>query len=286
LFNSAGQSKDSGRQEVESILVLEDTLKTRQKHMQQLEGQLTKKGTDVVEVVEQLQDVRASCTRLSDTIRRKRATLGVGQRKTLKNMKDNSFLQLRMNARAVKTRIRDCLRQRKFELERLERSYRHGKVKGLTPGFALMENLERKLTEHTKSTVKRREPGISKLVKTYNDHCKEMQTLAKQWKAPRSLFVPQPIDSKKLFALDVDDNIWQDAGLDGEEDGMVPLWLGNEDVRKGIKYLLVLDRCLEEEIRLKQERAAMQLWLREEWEILQRAIAANGVYDTTNTRFC
>jgi hypothetical protein len=44
---------------------------------------------------------------------------------TLQKLKADIFLQIRMNARALKTRIRDRLRQRKFEIERLERSYRH-----------------------------------------------------------------------------------------------------------------------------------------------------------------
>jgi hypothetical protein len=42
----------------------------------------------------------------------------------LEKMKKDIYLTVRLNALAIKTRIRDRLRQRKFELERLERSYR------------------------------------------------------------------------------------------------------------------------------------------------------------------
>lgn len=279
-----------GKQEVEAILLLEDSLKAHKKHTQQLEDQLAKdsaQGGDVVEVGMQLRDARATFTRLTDSIRRKRANLGVDQRSALRKLKDNTFLQIRMNARAIKIRIRDRLRQRKFELERLERSYRHavnGKFRLSVFNRDLNDYPEHKLTGHADTSIKHREPGIAKLTKTYNDYCKELQSLAKQHQAPRKAFIPKPIDPQKIFALDVDDDIWQDVGLDGEEDKAVPLWLGNDDVRKGIKHLLMLDRCLEEECRLKRERVAMQSWMNEEWEILQKAINANGVCVETHAQ--
>ena len=59
---------------------------------------------------------------------------------------------------------------------------------------------------------------------------------------------PTHIHMDKLFSLDVDDDIWQDIGLtETDESTDPPLWLCNEDVRTGIKVMLELDRCLEEE---------------------------------------
>jgi hypothetical protein len=81
----------------------------------------------MVEMSLEVQELRESCHRISENIRKRRATLGVGQRTALRRMQDNEFLQLRVNALAVKTRIRDRLRQRKFEREPLERSYRHAR---------------------------------------------------------------------------------------------------------------------------------------------------------------
>jgi hypothetical protein len=102
-----------------------------------------------------------------------------------------------------------------------------------------------------------------------------MEGLVRQRQAPRNAFIPKPIDVQRLFALDVDDDIWEDAGLD-DEDGVIPPWLGDNNVRKGIRSVLMLDRCVEEEHRLVNERASMQLWMHEEWETVQRAIAMNG----------
>ena len=106
---------------------MEDSVKDYRARVRQLEDQLSKASTidvDAVELGIQLADARASCVKLQDSVRRRRTALGVGQRAALQRIRDSLFLQIRMNARAVKTRIRDRLRQRKFELERLERSYR------------------------------------------------------------------------------------------------------------------------------------------------------------------
>jgi hypothetical protein len=83
---------------------------------------------------------------------------------------------------------------------------------------------------------------------------------------------PQHIVRDGLFKLDVDDDIWQDVGLDDELEGPIPRWLGDENVRDGIKNLLELDRCREEEIRLQKERCTMQDWMREEWMCVDATI--------------
>ena len=73
--------------------------------------------------------------------------------------------------------------------------------------------------------------------------------------------------------MDVDDDIWQDIGL-AETDGSTdpPLWLCDEDIRTGIKAMLELDRCLEEEPRLLMERRSLQEWFAEEWIVVKWAM--------------
>jgi hypothetical protein len=135
---------------------------------------------------------------------------------------------------------------------------------------------DRKLSSNAESAVKRREPGILKLAKTYNDLCTEMQTLARRRKASRNVALPQLVDVHKLFALDVDDEIWQDVGLDEDDDGAAPLWLTDTKTRKGIQHLLMVDRCIEEEARLKKEQVALQEWMCEEWSTLERACTSTA----------
>ncbi|KAJ6553775.1 hypothetical protein DFH09DRAFT_857240, partial [Mycena vulgaris] len=101
----------------------------------------------------------------------------------------------RMNAQAVKSRLRDRLRARKFERDWVERSS------------------QQKLLSHTPSAVKRREPQISHLKTDYNKLCDAIMTEICMGRAPRGSIASDYIDTKALYALDVDDAIWQDVGL-------------------------------------------------------------------------
>ena len=80
--------------------------------------------SDIVGVSERLQDARQHQLRLEQGLQRKKQILGVDEQADLRKLRNDAFLRLRMNALALKQRLRDRLRQRKFEIERLERSYR------------------------------------------------------------------------------------------------------------------------------------------------------------------
>jgi len=130
----------------------------------------------------------------------------------------------------------------------------------------------KKLQSHAEDQIKRKEPGILQLAKKYNQLCGELKVMLERNEGPRGAVAPLPIEKDGLFNLDVDDDIWQDIGLedrDPSED--IPLWLGDDDVRRGIKVLLELDRCNEEQRRLCKEREAMQEWMMEEWNCLMIA---------------
>ncbi|KAG2741772.1 hypothetical protein P692DRAFT_20750394, partial [Suillus brevipes Sb2] len=192
--------------------------------------------------------------------------LGTEDKVNLEKMKKDLYLTVRLNALAVKTRIRDRLRQRKFELERLERSYR------------ATVNAEHKLHVNTQHSIKRREPGILKLVSTYNGPCPQLRSLIRQHRAPPYAIMPHIIPRDGIFLLDVDDEIWQDVGLD--DDTMAPpAWLSDDAVRNGIHFQLEVDRCMEEEARLMRERAVIQEWMLAEWEAI-RGASNNAVTDT------
>jgi len=77
----------------------------------------------------------------------------------------------------------------------------------------------------------------------------------------------------------VDDEIWQDVGLE-DEVADPPRWLVDDNVRQGIRLLLDHDRCVEEENRLSHECCVMQEWMSMEWTALQSARAVAGEYHT------
>ncbi|KAJ7207315.1 hypothetical protein B0H12DRAFT_991225, partial [Mycena haematopus] len=92
--------------------------------------------------------------------------------------------------------------------------------------------------------------------------------LIKSGKAPPKAIAPMPVPREGLWQLDVDDDIFQDVGLDDRDDQYddePPLWLCDEKVRAGIKAMLDLDRSEEEDARLRREGMALRVWFAEEW---------------------
>jgi DNA-binding transcriptional regulator YbjK len=90
-----------------------------------LETNANASGTQLLDFASSLEAARSQCKIITAAIHRKRVALSVDGRLNLQNLRESKYLQLRMNARALKSRIRSRLQQRKFELERLERAYQH-----------------------------------------------------------------------------------------------------------------------------------------------------------------
>ncbi|KAJ7077217.1 hypothetical protein C8R44DRAFT_836767 [Mycena epipterygia] len=162
------------------------------------------------------------------------------------------YYSARMNARALKERLHAKLRDRKFELDPIERSFRR----------TVSENQR---NEHAGAAIKRREPNIARLAKAYNKVCDEIAALIKAKKAPKGVVAPLPVPAKGLYQLDVDDVIWQDLGLDGDDEAPPP-WLSNDKVRAGIRAMLQKDRCAEEAPRLLREHGHLWTWFSIEWK--------------------
>jgi hypothetical protein len=132
-FLVTGRSKNKGRQAVQAILLLNDAVEHQRKAVMKLEGRLAADTLDDVGgLSEQLQDARRHLVSLEQGLHRKKTMLGVNEQADLHRLHNDAFLRLRMNALALKQRLRDRLRQRKFEIERLERSYSHNANSMLT----------------------------------------------------------------------------------------------------------------------------------------------------------
>lgn len=128
----------------------------------------------------------------------------------------------------------------------------------------------------TKDLVHRREKTISSQVKKYNALVDQMALLARQGKKPSArTCLPRRLDMKKLFRLDVDDEIWQeDPGLGPQEEATIARWQTDANVKKGILALLELRRCVEEMERVEAEVRALLRWWGEEEGLLCRAVKA------------
>ncbi|KAJ7615590.1 hypothetical protein DFH06DRAFT_1145826 [Mycena polygramma] len=256
------RTKNAGKLAVEEVVRRRKALivlKERVKSLEEVILDVMSDNVDVEVAAGDLAEAKAKLAKSQASLKLKEAALGVNDRQILKNLTNSPYIQARMNARALKCRLREKLRSRKFELDRVERNYHRKKT-------------DTKLKTHIEDAVKRRDPGIQELVRHYNKLCAEMERLIKNHKAPRNALPPEPIAPKSVWGLDVDDEIWQDIGLDDAYDEQEPpLWLKSEAVRDGIKAMLQLDRCLEEEPRLFHECRALRYWLSEEWDAVALA---------------
>ncbi|KAF7345951.1 hypothetical protein MVEN_01617500 [Mycena venus] len=169
----------------------------------------------------------------------------------------HDYYAARMNAKILKEWLRQRLRECKFELDLIERSFRRTRS-------------ENQCNEHAGAAIKRREPTITSTVKQYNKLCADIATLIKARKAPADAVAPTPIPTREIYQLDVDNAIWQDIGLDQDTEPV--LWLSDNNVRSGIRAMLQKDHCEEEAPRLLRERRHMQIWFATEWEAVCETI--------------
>jgi len=118
------QLKNKGAEAIATILALENILEQHNSTVHELENAILSGTANIVDIDLQLSEYRGKSKRVADNIRKRKWNLGVSDQANLKGLRNNAYLRIRMNARAVKTRLRDRLRSRKFEVEKLERSYR------------------------------------------------------------------------------------------------------------------------------------------------------------------
>lgn len=105
-------------------MVLDTTIVSELEEVSKLHALSQDEGADVVSA---FADLRSTRSYLDTLIARRDhlfSALGVPDTESLVCLKQSPFLQKHMNALAVKHRLSDKLRQRKFENERLERAYR------------------------------------------------------------------------------------------------------------------------------------------------------------------
>ncbi|KAG6807063.1 hypothetical protein H0H92_008485, partial [Tricholoma furcatifolium] len=262
------QSKRAGKNAITELMRLHESRDALKAQIRDLNASLVSEHgiglddhtltmTDLAEARIQLKDLNAR-------IQRKENVLGVDERTELQLLMTNPYFTTMLNALAVKQRLREKLRSRKFELERVERSFRK-------------QVNDQKVNEHTEASVKRRDPSITKLAGIYNELQTQLEAMVAKGVAPPGALPPQKIPTKGLFALDVDDTIWQDVGLTddmGSINVTPPAWLADDRVRDGIRAFLEHDRCIEEEERVRHECQSMRLWFMEEWSVVNRAIGS------------
>ncbi|KAJ7354318.1 hypothetical protein DFH08DRAFT_955712 [Mycena albidolilacea] len=192
----------------------------------------------------QVEDAEAAWRREQQKLQHLELQLGITNATPIQKLRHSDYYVARMNAKVLKERLRQRLREHKFELDLIERSFRRSRS-------------ENQKNDHAGAAIKRREPTISNTVKEYNKLCANIASLIRNKKAPAG-------------TLDVDDAIWQDMGLD--EDTVPASWLVDDKVHAGIRAMLQKDRCNEEAPRLKRECRYLQIWFATEWEAVSETM--------------
>ncbi|KAJ2911998.1 hypothetical protein MD484_g8421, partial [Candolleomyces efflorescens] len=241
---------------VKAILDMTGYLQALSAETRKVDFQLGKGEGSVDDLLSARLDLVSKKEQLEARIARKKQELGVSEAADLHKLLNSKYLQIRMQAKALKTRIQSKLRNRKFELERLNRVYHQASAS------------ERRLKTHVEGQFSRSEPNLLNLVKRYNSFCLEIEELIRAGRTPSHVIAPKQLDREGLFALDVDDAIWDDRGLDDHTQD-IPLWLGDQSVKDGIKALLMVDRCAEEQQYLQKEVEALAAWFMEEWNLVE-----------------
>ncbi|KAJ7679817.1 hypothetical protein B0H17DRAFT_1206333 [Mycena rosella] len=239
------RSKNKGQQAVNAVMLLRTALKVRKTQVIQIRHKfldaVEEEDPDAAGYEVELAAAEEAQATAERHLRNKEDALGVSQRQALHTLATSQYLRLRMNAHALKRRLRDRLQSRKFKLDRMERSFRR----------------------------------LVNVNTDYNKLCGEIAKLIQDGQAPRGAIAPNPMPAKGIWQLDVDDGIWEDIGLDDDDVEAAtepPPWLCDEQVRSGIKAMLELDRCDEEDVRLKKETCSLREWFPEEWATVNLAI--------------
>lgn len=107
-----------------------DVLKTRIKNLENvvIDADRSSDGVDLQVAHSELKTARAKLQKTELLVHRKDLVLGVSSRKALAQLAKSPYITARMNARALKYRAREKLRNRKFELDRVERNYHRKKT--------------------------------------------------------------------------------------------------------------------------------------------------------------
>ncbi|KAI5993753.1 hypothetical protein F5J12DRAFT_907337 [Pisolithus orientalis] len=222
------------------IMATQKSLANYEAKLEVLEKDLLHGVADMTSLNIQIAECHQKVKCFKEASQNQRATLGINGHSNLASIQRSAYLQLHMHALAIKKCIRDHLHQQKFELERLECSY--------------WQTLsEQRLQNHTEAS----------LASSYNNLCLQIVGLIHKGKAPQGSIAPLLIPRDSLFKLD-------GIGLGNDSDGLLPPWLADEKVHSGIRSLLELRHCEEEERHLLQERRALTEWFSEEWGHVQK----------------
>lgn len=128
-----------------------------------------------------------------------------------------------------------------------------------------------KIHQQTRKAIAKRTPALKTAIRKFNRYCESLKELKQpEW----TITVPLPLPTD-LDALRDDASLLADVWIDPSQ-AQAPRWLEDVDVRKGIRALLLGDRCLEERRRLGREADNICRWYGSELAAAKLALATSS----------
>ncbi|KAF9510726.1 hypothetical protein BS47DRAFT_1364322 [Hydnum rufescens UP504] len=266
------QSKTQGAHAIEHILSLQSTLEAQQENLQELISE----GNDVIpedsagEAVlvkwqERVHSTKLAISRLQSNIKKRMEGLKLGDRVAawkLEQLKKDRWITMQLNLRILREQLVRKLHARKFKLATLDRAHSTW-------------ILDQKTKVHVEKAVHHRSSGIDAMMKKYNAKIKEMAEYHQTSRTiSKSAYIPPLLLKEGLYKMDVDQDIWEDARADIGDfpDGVLPQWLVDALVKKGIFMAQEVVNCEQELERCKVESSNLRTWFYMEYRVVKRLV--------------
>ncbi|EMD40519.1 hypothetical protein CERSUDRAFT_44780, partial [Gelatoporia subvermispora B] len=159
-----------------------------------------------------------------------------------------NFVRMLLLTRDIKINIRKRVTAQLLEFDRLDRA-----------AGGRSNPLGTKMHQITRKAISKRQPGILNSIRKFNKYCVALKDAVKTYHVPQTFPVPHQL-STNLGELRDDPNLYEDVWISSPPIQTTPKWLEDASVRCGIRAMLKLDRCDEEEQRLKFECENLQRW--------------------------
>ncbi|KAL0569425.1 hypothetical protein V5O48_012542 [Marasmius crinis-equi] len=140
------------------------------------------------------------------------------------------------------------------------------------------EALGTRVHQVTRTAISKRKAAFESQIRKFNQH---VTYLEEHHRPHFRIPIPKRLPTELASLRDMEtSHLWEDVWIEQVE--MPPQWLVNEDIRKGIRAVLTLDRCAEERVRLQTEAKNMCSWFRDELQAL-KVMTADPQYSKYHT---
>ncbi|EMD32924.1 hypothetical protein CERSUDRAFT_57603, partial [Gelatoporia subvermispora B] len=263
------------KKEVDAILALQNDVDRVEAALQAVRTQLSDgEPSEQADII--LSTLEKTSKDLSKRVDNLYTSLNVGTSfPELKGL-DANFVKILILARDIKCNIRKRVTAQFLEYDRLDRAA-GGKDNPLGAHQLMCSRTGTKLHQHTRKAISKRQPSILTAIRKFNRYCIMLAEEAKKYDIPSTIPIPEQL-STDLAKLRDNPNLYDDVWISSlpHQGTQRPRWLEDQSVREGIQAMLKIDRCNEEEARLRREAQNMCAWFGRELAATELALLTFG----------